>query len=365
MGLLGFIALVGAAATGLFCWTSFRLIPILRSQQHADIKFSPHELRLKEVTLAIVIMLLKAALRLGRTASIDDSTNTKGHLTLTSPFRITEKEVARYQQAVGSAHSPSSELAPTALLLFLAAVTEPAMLLLLTNPSCPINPLGAVNVRNRFEVLRSDLCHIRAIMSSHDSRIVAKMLSHPRAAKRGIEYDLEVAILMSAHVEDKRKPLVPVYRQTFTMLEFKRMNTVASKPTTKDTNEERTETTVTPGSRLQMSLSSTDPLSWAALCKDYNPIHLSGLAAKLFGLPGKLAHGNHVAAIAIERLLGSQGLQRAHSIPTWMEVDFLRPIVVPSVLDIEERSTRDGVQRIVIRNRGRDSIAVKYGVLKL
>jgi hypothetical protein len=32
-------------------------------------------------------------------------------------------------------------------------VTEPAMLLLLASRSCPINALGAVNVRNRLELV--------------------------------------------------------------------------------------------------------------------------------------------------------------------------------------------------------------------
>jgi acyl dehydratase len=58
-----------------------------------------------------------------------------------------------------------------------------------------------------------------------------------------------------------------------------------------------------PSSQLsdRFSISDNDPLKWAALCKDYNFIHLSGLAAKAFGLLGKLAHRNCVAAAALQK----------------------------------------------------------------
>ena len=39
-----------------------------------------------------------------------------------------------------------------------------------------------------------------------------------------------------------------------------------------------------------------------ALCKDYNPIHVSAIAAKLFGFPGKFAHRNQVAASMIKSI---------------------------------------------------------------
>jgi hypothetical protein len=146
MALLELVALICAAATSLICWTSLRLIPILRGKRHAEIQFSPHELRLKEVTLAIVILLFKPVLRLGHAAREGNRTDTEDQLTLSSPFRISEEDVARYERVVGSATRTSSEIPPAALPLFLAAVTEPAMLLLLTNLRCPINSLGAVNV---------------------------------------------------------------------------------------------------------------------------------------------------------------------------------------------------------------------------
>jgi hypothetical protein len=121
------------------------------------------------------------------------------------------------------------------------------------------------------------------------TRLDTRTLNQSRVFKRGIEYNLEVAILMSTHVKDRETHLVSVYRQIFTMLEFRKTGPVAKNSVTKDANEDRSRRSVTLGSQLQMSLLSTDPLKWAALCKDYNLIHLFGFAAKLFGLPGKLA----------------------------------------------------------------------------
>jgi acyl dehydratase len=338
---------------------------MLRSQRHAGTTFSSHELPPRDVSLAILIMLLKPALGTARPAKDGDSADTEDHLTLTSPFQVREEGLARCHRAVGSATRKFSELASTALPLFLAAVTEPVMLLLLTNPGCPINLLGAVNVRNRFEVLWLDLCDLQAIMGSHNSRFVARMLGQSQVVKRGIKYDLEVAILMTAHVEEKETNPVPAYRPIFTMLELGKTDAVGKNTATRGASNDGTERTVTPESRLPMSLLSTDPLKWAALCKDYNHIHFPGLAAKLFGRPGKLAHGNYAAAIAIRKVLESHGLQRTGSIPSWMDVDFLRPTGVPSVLSIEARSATDDITVIVISNRGRKNVFVNCGVSKL
>jgi hypothetical protein len=47
---------------------------------------------------------------------------------------------------------------------------------------------------------------------------------------------------------------------------------------------------------------SDAPKAWSKGCNDINPIHMTSLAARLFGFPGKIAHGNHVVAIVTEQL---------------------------------------------------------------
>jgi acyl dehydratase len=109
-----------------------------------------------------------------------------------------------------------------------------------------------------------------------------------------------------------------------------------------------------------MSILSNDPLKWASLCKDYNFIHLSGFAARLFGLPGKLAHGNHVVAKAMHVL---EGVGHKTQDMTWMEIQFRRPVAVPTSLNVDLQSTSADVKRIFIGCGGRKNIVVDYGTL--
>jgi hypothetical protein len=96
------------------------------------------------------------------------------------------------------------------------------MLLLFACPACSISPLGAVNVRNRFELLRPDLCCLKSLTGQHSAGVVAKLQNETRVVKRGIEHDLEVSVL----VPQSRLDLVPGFRQVITMLEFSKTNVV-------------------------------------------------------------------------------------------------------------------------------------------
>jgi hypothetical protein len=82
------------------------------------------------------------------------------------------------------------------------------MLLLLASPTCSISPLGAVNVRNRFEPMRPDLCSLQSLTGQHSAGVVAKLRNETRVVKRGIEHDVEASVL----VPQSRLDLVPGFR---------------------------------------------------------------------------------------------------------------------------------------------------------
>jgi acyl dehydratase len=75
---------------------------------------------------------------------------------------------------------------------------------------------------------------------------------------------------------------------------------------------------------------------------NYNPIHVSAIAAKLFGFPGKVAHGNQVATGMIESTAAA-AKTKTQSKDLWfdgeresfMEVEFKGPMVVPLNLRVE------------------------------
>jgi hypothetical protein len=77
----------------------------------------------------------------------------KSRLELSSPFILDRDDITQYRRALDLELNDELTIEPLQMPIFLSAVTEPAMLLLLASRSCPINALGAVNVRNRLELV--------------------------------------------------------------------------------------------------------------------------------------------------------------------------------------------------------------------
>jgi acyl dehydratase len=364
MAVLVVLAFICAVTIGVLARNSYRLFSILTGTKHAEIGFSPHKLRFGEVTSAIFMMIIKPPFSLVLGSNMGSNTNKKPDtLTLSSPFCITEEDIACFHHAVGVPQESPSDMASLMLPLFLSAVTEPAMLLLLTHPRCPVNALGAVNVRNRFELLRPDLCQLHHFTKSHTAGLVASLSKDSRFVKRGIEYDLEVAIMVPDPARTRGMELVPVFRQIFTMLEFRRTK-VAADEKLANKKEVVTQAQISGTQPLRISLLDDDPSKWAALCKDYNFIHFSGLAAKLFGLPGRLAHGNHVVSKAVHQLVSENKLQRLGKSSSLMEVHFRRPVVIPDVLEVDIRPTSNIAQGFSISSHGRTCIVAEYSTLE-
>ncbi|KAH7063761.1 hypothetical protein BKA63DRAFT_526089 [Paraphoma chrysanthemicola] len=346
--------------TILLVWATYRLAPVLSGTKHAALIFAPHELRANEIVFVLIMLVMKSAYsQIWGLQSRAHTTQPASELSISAPFRIEKKDLARYQQTVGGETTiPNSLITGHSLALFLSALTEPAMLLLLASPACSISPLGAVNVRNRFELLRPDLCALENFSGQNAAAVVARLRNERRIVKRGIEHDLEVCVL----VPQSRSNLVPVFRQIFTMLEL--VKTVSVQRGEQDArNLKRTTTSPSAASPIAISFTENEPWRWAALCKDYNLIHLSGFAAEAFGLPGKLAHGNHVVAKALQKLLDKAKLRSQSDIPIWLEVHFKRPIVVPCSLQINVRPAWHILSGFTVNSKRGESVIVEYGPL--
>ena len=349
--------LVAGMLFGVLVSFGYRLTPLLSSPRKVTLSFSPASLRMGEIILAIIATIVKSILY-----AIPGVPRIKSSgLELDSPFIIDAEDVARYQLAVGRGRA-GSRIPPAQLMLFLSAMTEPAMLLLLASPWCPISPLGAVNVRNRFEILRQDLCHVATLVGMRSANLKAIVHKNPRQAKRGIEWDLEVMINIPTGRSDGT--VDTIFRQIFTMLEFGKVQT---KKVPQNSDETTPSMVTNPlfESTTQVSLSVDDPLRWAAICKDYNFIHLSGLAAKVFGLPGKITHGNHVVAKALQRVPNLGGSTFLLDTSLWMEVHFKRPMVVPGVFDVSLHKSSQTSNKFFVSRSGKDYATPEYGSLQL
>lgn len=318
---------------------------LISSGPHSEIDFSPNDLRLRQIVLIISVLFTKElqrslglvpGIRVDKASTELDTAFSLPALRVRAPVRIRGDDVRRYDRALEAGTLAPNKSADYNI-FFLAGLTTPLMLLLLAKRSSPILPLGSVNVRNRFEFLNPRLCHDAARGLLKGLGAVARLVSPGRRVKRGMEFDVVIEVT-TGKADLVREQII--FRQIITLLQNLPRDTLPLFTEPK-----------APKGALETDLSTYDavdqsldidkdaPLRWAAFCKDYNPIHVITPAAKAFGFSGIIAHGNHVVGRAITVLSGIAGPQLSKmwapvSKPSWLEVDFKRPMVVPTELDI-------------------------------
>lgn len=200
----------------------------------------------------------------------------------------------------------------------LAALTNQLMLLLVVHPRLPVSPLGAVNVRNRIEFHQHPL-DLQQPLKAH--AYVGGKDNLGRVTHRGVELDIHIDVFASS---DNL-----ALRQVITILSP--CKTTVPRPADYSQTEEPPRNWQTIGN---IHMPTSAPGRWSKVCGDYNPIHVSSLLAKLFGFPGKMAHGNHVVAKAIS-LIGSHPKSAEMKGAWWIEMHFKRPMVLPIQLTVQ------------------------------
>lgn len=320
-----------------------RLAPLMKSNTNVYLSFSPTNLNRVEIGFVLLLFLFRSLSHSLSTLwkqvtcqmipSEPVGSATDHAINLTMPLKTTQHDLINFVKAVHPESSDSFQWNSVQLALLLSAWTEPAMLLLLATRNCKVRPLGAVNVRNRLELLRPDLCKPDALGVFENATLSASYPKTVRRVKRGLEVDL----IVSLNVSDSQggSQSATAFRQVFTILQF-------TKPDSDTLVASSTDQSTPPWPRTvhaSFSVQHREPSSWAKVCKDYNPIHTSTLAAKMFGFPGKLAHGNHVVAKAFLALNTTGQLQDNISLsptlePSWIEVSFRRPVILPAKLDV-------------------------------
>lgn len=273
------------------------------------------------------------------------------------PLKLGKSDLDQYAQALRNEASNEVDFNNPQLLLFLSCITEPAMLLLLAKRNCPIRPLGSVNVRNRFELLRTD-GKPTPLLEARDAVATASLHSDPRRVKRGLEYDVETTLTLG---DPETGEQVPVFRQVFTMLQF-----MKHKQPPVPTAAQKTEKVFSSAMKLPVRLATDEPSRWATVSKDYNPIHIFDLAARMYGFPGKIAHGNHIVAKSLQAI-AKRSQKSAHvlsrmDMPIWMEVSFKRPVTVPAQLEfcVIQRSDDHVLASFEISQR--DNVCIEGGL---
>ncbi|MHC1558630.1 MaoC family dehydratase [Actinomycetospora sp. C-140] len=89
---------------------------------------------------------------------------------------------------------------------------------------------------------------------------------------------------------------------------------------------------------------------YAAVSGDVNPIHVNGLAAKAFGMPGTIAHGMWTKARALAALAGRYG-------PAFtVDVVFKAPVRAPSTAWFHTAAADGGWDAKLVSPKGRDHL---------
>lgn len=295
---------------------------VLRS--HSNLNSPPTKLSTPSVLGLFALVLIKYIVRgfgelLGFLSPLGYDKSTQRYAipscSVSAQLVPNDEDVRLFGLAVSSKSESESYNDGKNPLFLLVPLTNPLLLHLLTKYTTPILPLGSVNVRNRFEFIDPDACQS---LRSKTLQAIATMGGHSSpgiARPRGIEFDITIVVALNNR---------PIFRQIFTVLQFIRHKNAGIMTATEPRQADRT-------SRSDalvhgMNIDFNAPARWAKLCKDYNPIHVNTFAARLFGFPGKIAHGNHVVAMVLSQLSREMAISTNSR---FLEVEFRRPMVVP------------------------------------
>ena len=210
-------------------------------------------------------------------------------------------------------------------ILFPQILAQPLAMHLMTQPAFPLPLLGLVHVRNHVEQIRP--------LQADESFDVSVSTGESRDVRAGLEFDL---------VKEFRVGDEVISRVLMTVL-----HRVAgpkggkSAPAPAD-------------ARLAEYRSFDAPADigrrYAKVSGDYNPIHLYGATAKLFGFPRAIAHGLWSVA-RCTALLQSE----LHAEPKVLSVSFKQPLLLPGKVGLKFLRQGDALE-FALLSRSSDKV---------
>jgi len=192
-------------------------------------------------------------------------------------------------------------------ILYPQVLATPLFLDLMTRPGFPLPLLGLVHVRNDVEQQRP--------LRVDETFDLSIRIGEGRQVKAGFEFDL---IMEATPVESE-----PVWRATMTVI-----HRGAKQPSPKGASKGKKAPAQAVDGRLSEYLTLSAPEDtgrrYAKVSQDYNPIHLYGFTAKLFGFPRAIGHGLWSAARCLALLQ-----DRLPAAPSAYSVQFKQPLLLP------------------------------------
>ena len=232
-------------------------------------------------------------------------------------------DVRAYEEICGLPHkfgSQSQELP----LIYPQVMAAPLHMQLLSHPDFPLHGAGLIHVRNTITRHLS--------LPLYERLDIVARLGESRHVEPGFEFD----ILTSVRDQDKQL----LWEATTTILQKRSGDANKADASKKKKKRERVpfaSSVAHPDVSTILRVPASQGRRYAAVCKDYNPIHLHPLTAKLFGFPRAIAHGMWVLGRSVAELTDLFPVDPGHD-PCTLEVAFKRPVLLPSRILITART---------------------------
>lgn len=223
---------------------------------------------------------------------------------------IDHKKLLEYRKLCGFS---SSTLVPISYLHVLAS---PLHLQVLSAPRFPLKLLGLVHIRNSITQHKA--------IEENERMMIRSFVDGHRDTDKGIEFDLITEIFI--HDEC-------VWESTSTMLSRGKGKGKGKK----SNNNAPSSTDAKIDEYQRWDLQGNLGRKYAKISGDFNPIHLYGCTAKLFGFKQPIIHGMWSLARA------AAALEKTISYPVKYDVSFKLPVLLPNSVIFAQSENDSGV----------------------
>lgn len=190
----------------------------------------------------------------------------------------------------------------------------PVQMALMSREDFPLPLMGLVHLANRVD-------HLRPITLAQPVQVLVSA-ENLRAHRRGTQVDIRVTV-----IEDSADPENPAEQAVL----WRGVSTYLSRgihllgEAAPGAAESPRQEFVPPVKTASWRLGAGTGRAYAAVSGDYNPIHVSNLAAKALGIPSAIVHGMYSAGRMLE---GREPEGAGHR---W-SIDFAAPVTLPATV---------------------------------
>lgn len=221
-----------------------------------------------------------------------------------------QADKAALQQYLSTLGLPSSSSLPV---LYPHVMAGSMHMNMLSHKSFPIRLLGAVHLKNR--IIQSKPIGVDQVMDIHSE------IGAYRLVEKGVEFDFTTTVKANDDV---------VWDEVSTYFMAGKFGGKDNPSPETSFDLEKLDTTENKG---QWHVPANRGKAYAKITGDYNPIHMSSLAAKLFGFKRDIAHGFGVLAQAIE--LSDLVKETAEKETLQVDVIFKGPVFLDSQVTLK------------------------------